>query len=214
MKTYGLSSLLLGVFFGQVLVADGKPLLQQVKRANVISPFQQGSVKGSVDSHGNSVFLGIPFAATTGGENRYVLHGAVKCARLCLHPTQVESAEECEEAGEGRGPRCNAIRSDLSSGHQRHDVLSTSRGLLKPQHLGSRFGVQISTRSSASRAESTSSSQRAESARIQRASGATRSSRSSRRASKSRKGQRRSSGLRVHVWRVCVNCTHRTRGKC
>ena len=31
-----------------------------------------GSVKGFADASGNSVFLGIPFAETTGGQNRYV----------------------------------------------------------------------------------------------------------------------------------------------
>ena len=30
----------------------------------------QGAYRGSFDSAGNSVFLGIPFAATTGGDNR------------------------------------------------------------------------------------------------------------------------------------------------
>jgi hypothetical protein len=33
----------------------------------------QGPVRGFTDTHGNSVFLGIPFAATTGGANRYVM---------------------------------------------------------------------------------------------------------------------------------------------
>lgn len=32
----------------------------------------QGPVTGFEDTHGNSVFLGIPYAATTGGANRYV----------------------------------------------------------------------------------------------------------------------------------------------
>jgi hypothetical protein len=30
----------------------------------------QGGVQGFRDSHANSVFLGIPYAATTGGQNR------------------------------------------------------------------------------------------------------------------------------------------------
>jgi len=33
---------------------------------------QQGQVIGTRDASGNSVFLGVPFAATTGGKNRYV----------------------------------------------------------------------------------------------------------------------------------------------
>lgn len=32
----------------------------------------EGCVKGFADASGNSVFLGIPFAETTGGQNRYV----------------------------------------------------------------------------------------------------------------------------------------------
>lgn len=42
---------------------------------------QEGTVKGSADASGNSVFLGIPFAETTGGENRYV-HMAQRPKRL------------------------------------------------------------------------------------------------------------------------------------
>jgi hypothetical protein len=33
----------------------------------------QAIVKGFTDASGNSVFLGIPFADTTGGNNRYVV---------------------------------------------------------------------------------------------------------------------------------------------
>ena len=33
----------------------------------------QGPVRGFEDAHGNSVFLGIPYAATTGGANRYII---------------------------------------------------------------------------------------------------------------------------------------------
>jgi hypothetical protein len=49
----------------------GKPLTVR-EGAAATSPLQQGSVKGIVDVYGNSVFLGIPFADTTGGQNRYV----------------------------------------------------------------------------------------------------------------------------------------------
>jgi hypothetical protein len=31
---------------------------------------EQGAVQGFSDNHTNSVYLGIPYAATTGGENR------------------------------------------------------------------------------------------------------------------------------------------------
>jgi len=33
-----------------------------------------GPVRGFEDTHGNSVFLGIPYAASTGGANRCVMH--------------------------------------------------------------------------------------------------------------------------------------------
>jgi hypothetical protein len=33
----------------------------------------QGAVRGFEDANGNFVFLGIPYAATTGGSNRYVV---------------------------------------------------------------------------------------------------------------------------------------------
>ena len=44
-----------------------------VKRDGPTIAIPQGTVKGFADKSGNSVFLGIPFAATTGGENRYVM---------------------------------------------------------------------------------------------------------------------------------------------
>jgi hypothetical protein len=56
----------------------GKPLTVR-QNAAATSPLQQGSVKGTVDSYGNSVFLGIPFAETTGGQNRYVFSSKTKC---------------------------------------------------------------------------------------------------------------------------------------
>jgi hypothetical protein len=34
----------------------------------------KGIIKGFTDASGNSVFLGIPFAESTGGVNRYVIH--------------------------------------------------------------------------------------------------------------------------------------------
>ena len=41
--------------------------------SNTSSPrvsLEQGDIQGFRDDHMNSVFLGIPYAATTGGENR------------------------------------------------------------------------------------------------------------------------------------------------
>jgi hypothetical protein len=69
----GLQSLSLGVFLGQVA---GTPLPPKPSRATVAAgtaTLDQGTVKGFTDDYGNSVFLGIPFAQTTGGENRYVM---------------------------------------------------------------------------------------------------------------------------------------------
>ncbi|KAH7397172.1 Alpha/Beta hydrolase protein [Pyrenochaeta sp. MPI-SDFR-AT-0127] len=67
----GLQSLSLSIFLGHVSLVGGNPLPQKVAKADATLPLQQGSVKGFTDSHGNSVFLGIPFAETTGGENRW-----------------------------------------------------------------------------------------------------------------------------------------------
>jgi hypothetical protein len=78
----GLQSLSLGAFLGQVA---GTPLPPKPSRATVAdgtATLDQGTVKGFTDDYGNSVFLGIPFAQTTGGENRYVTV-AMKRPRCC-----------------------------------------------------------------------------------------------------------------------------------
>jgi hypothetical protein len=70
-----LQSLSLGVFVGQLTTVSGTPLPQVVAKgaaANVNLKLHNGIVKGSSDSYGNSVFLGIPFAESTAGKNRYV----------------------------------------------------------------------------------------------------------------------------------------------
>jgi len=67
-----LHSLTLGVIVGQVSVVEGTPLPRRQASSDAAAALHQGSVKGFKDSHGNSVFLGIPFAETTGGQNRYV----------------------------------------------------------------------------------------------------------------------------------------------
>jgi hypothetical protein len=67
----GLHSLLLGV----LPAVSAKPLPREgvIKTAVAVSTkLYDGTVEGFSDSYGNSVFLGIPFAETTGGENRYV----------------------------------------------------------------------------------------------------------------------------------------------
>ena len=69
----GLQSLLLAGVLGQVAVIGANPLPPKADKASVtggVAPLYDGSVKGFTDSDGNSVFLGIPFAATTGGQNR------------------------------------------------------------------------------------------------------------------------------------------------
>jgi hypothetical protein len=66
---FGLHSLSLGVVVG------GTPLPQKpasIADGTVILP--QATLKGFKDAHGNTVFLGVPFAATTGGENRLVIY--------------------------------------------------------------------------------------------------------------------------------------------
>jgi hypothetical protein len=75
----GVQSLTLSAFVGQVPGVGAnplppKPVGQAVAGAS--APLDQGSVKGFNDAHGNTVFLGIPFAATTGGENRYAIDDA------------------------------------------------------------------------------------------------------------------------------------------
>jgi len=54
------------------------PVTRDVPTASI----RQGQVIGARDASGNSEFLGIPFAATTGGKNRY----ATKYSDLFLSP--------------------------------------------------------------------------------------------------------------------------------
>jgi hypothetical protein len=82
----GLQSLSLSILVGYVPVVGGNPLPQKgVKEpvSEATRSLHQGTVKGFTDSHGNSVFLGIPFAETTGGKNRYVSN-AIRCDSLLL----------------------------------------------------------------------------------------------------------------------------------
>lgn len=47
--------------------------LNEYKLGNDSVPYvdvAQGGVRGFRDAHGNAVFLGVPYAASTGGENR------------------------------------------------------------------------------------------------------------------------------------------------
>lgn len=63
------------VAFGCAAGVLGNPLPQQssVNEPRATSPvvdLNQGTVRGFSDASGNAVFLGIPFADTTGGKNR------------------------------------------------------------------------------------------------------------------------------------------------
>jgi hypothetical protein len=68
----GLQSLSLDLLVRQVPVVAASPVAARASTQDASMTLQDGSVKGFVDSYGNSVFLGIPFADTTGGQNRYV----------------------------------------------------------------------------------------------------------------------------------------------
>jgi hypothetical protein len=77
----GLQSLALGI----LPVVSGKPLPRDAVNetaVDVSTKLYDGTVKGFSDSYGNSVFLGIPFAETTGGENRYVASDDQLCRPL------------------------------------------------------------------------------------------------------------------------------------
>ena len=57
----------------------GKPLAQ---RGDNVVDLAQGTVRGFNDDSGNAVFLGVPFADTTGGKNRYVGNIRLRAATL------------------------------------------------------------------------------------------------------------------------------------
>lgn len=65
---HGLISLLLGICIGAEC-GNSKPMRKVVGGAPRVK-LHQATVEGFFDLHNNTVFLGIPFAATTGGENR------------------------------------------------------------------------------------------------------------------------------------------------
>lgn len=85
------SGVSLAILLLQVAVVGATPLKHEDASTDATAVLPQGTVKGFTDSHGNSVFLGIPFAATTGGDNRY--ESLYETFRTCAHdPLQVESA--------------------------------------------------------------------------------------------------------------------------
>jgi hypothetical protein len=80
-----------------------------------------GSVQGFADASNNSVFLGIPFAETTGGENRYVaMSRSVVCytVRVSIAEPilQMEGTHSKKQAQAWKDFECYCLRSDLSSG--------------------------------------------------------------------------------------------------
>lgn len=93
--------------------------------------FQKGTITGYADASGNSVFLGIPFAETTGGNNRYAtIHkrandsvypaSSVACLKHKFTREQMEGTKEGQEAAPRTGHQRYLVRSYMSSGyHQR-----------------------------------------------------------------------------------------------
>ncbi|KAL6171404.1 hypothetical protein ACJQWK_02423 [Exserohilum turcicum] len=110
----GLRSLSLAAVLTQAAVAAANPLQHKAAKAPVVNgtaPLHQGTVHGFVDAYGNSVFLGIPFAATTGGENRWqppkdanklkkghvldAAHYGPTCPQAMANPDYAPQGEDC-----------------------------------------------------------------------------------------------------------------------
>lgn len=92
--------------------------------ANITRPtsvvLPQGRIKGFRDDSRNAVFLGIPFAATTGGENRYVDHCDFRLSAGLTKLSKMESASECSAVK--RDLRCDVIRPNMPSGRLRYFI--------------------------------------------------------------------------------------------
>ncbi|RMZ70233.1 acetylcholinesterase precursor [Pyrenophora seminiperda CCB06] len=72
--TCGMHTLSLAILFGDAAVVGGTPLPPPQPARRIVDAtvnLQGAAVNGFTDPHGNSVFLGIPFAETTGGANRW-----------------------------------------------------------------------------------------------------------------------------------------------
>ncbi|KAF3054154.1 hypothetical protein E8E11_011937 [Didymella keratinophila] len=67
---HGLISLLLGICIGAEC-RNAAPMRRKIVGGAPRVTLPQATVEGFLDLHNNTVFLGIPFAATTGGENRW-----------------------------------------------------------------------------------------------------------------------------------------------
>jgi len=87
-----------GAAFG---AASGSPLPRERVAASSAPVIQlkQASVKGFTDKSGNGVFLGIPFAATTGGNNRYVSRFPKRSmlTSLTCHPLDGSHLKTCRD---------------------------------------------------------------------------------------------------------------------
>jgi len=126
-------------------LVTGSPLPHEAS-SETVATLDDGIVKGSTDEHGNSVFLGIPFAATTGGENRYVGRNHVKAPADNME--QMEGASRPQEAGQRRSVPCDKVWRNMPSSNYRDDVVATGRGLLESQHMDALPGavyVEVST---------------------------------------------------------------------
>jgi hypothetical protein len=66
---HGLISLLLGICIGAEC-KNAAPMRRKIVGGAPQVTIPQATVEGFLDLHNNTVFLGIPFAATTGGQNR------------------------------------------------------------------------------------------------------------------------------------------------
>ncbi|KAL5118537.1 hypothetical protein ACEQ8H_003552 [Pleosporales sp. CAS-2024a] len=110
----GLQGLTLAVLIGHVTEVNATPLPQSPSpRSKTNVPLPQGPVQGSVDSYGNHVFLGIPFADTTGGDNRWKAPQDVKK----LAPGKVFNATKY-------GPTCPQAISGTTYSQQGEDCLN------------------------------------------------------------------------------------------
>ncbi|EAT86236.1 hypothetical protein HBH56_027800 [Parastagonospora nodorum] len=111
----GLQSLSLAILIGQVAEVGSTPLPppQKAGKADATAALPQGPVKGYTDSYGNSVYLGIPFADTTGGQNRWKAPQDVKK----LQPGQTFDATKY-------GPTCPQAISGTTYSQQGEDCLN------------------------------------------------------------------------------------------
>ncbi|USP73365.1 hypothetical protein yc1106_00639 [Curvularia clavata] len=125
-----LDSLSLVGIFGQAAVIGANPLPPPPAKVPVtggVAPLYDGSVKGFTDSNGNSVFLGIPFAATTGGQNRW---------KPPQNPKRLLKGEVLNATK--YGPTCPQAISTAGWSQQGEDCLNLNIWVPSPQALSKR----------------------------------------------------------------------------